>query len=264
MNIKVITRHAPSNYGSLLQAIATQTILERLGHRCEIIDYVRSDERGLRGVITALNGKKDWKDSFLKKLVYVSLRYPDEKVAEMKFDRMRRRYLNLTKRCCTSDDLSKLDADIFMTGSDQVWGPTLSGVYDEAYFLAFAGHNDKKVAYAASFGRTGFTDAELSKYKALLSGYSAITVREDSAVLDNYLRVISDHSMFLSRKINEFALQTLSDRILGYIKRHGALQNLQDTAFILGVARPSLSRAVSQLVSQGVLRKSDDGYVMVR
>lgn len=89
-------------------------------------------------------------------------------------------------------------------------------------------------------------------------------VREDSAVLDNYLRVISDHSMFLSRKINEFALQTLSDRILGYIKKNGALQNLQDTAFILGVARPSLSRAVSQLVAQGVLRKNDDGYVMVR
>ena len=63
---------------------------------------------------------------------------------------------------------------------------------------------------------------------------------------------------------SEFALQTLSDRIVSYIKNNGALQNLQDTAFILGVARPSLSRAVSQLVAQGVLRKSDDGYVMVQ
>lgn len=180
MNIKVITRHAPSNYGSLLQAIATQTILERLGHRCEIIDYVRSDERGLRGVITALNGKKDWKDSFLKKLVYVSLRYPDEKVAEMKFDRMRRRYLNLTKRCCTSDDLSKLDADIFMTGSDQVWGPTLNGLHDEAYFLTFV-KDRSKVAYAASFGRTDFNPETISEYKRLLSSYSAVAVRENSA-----------------------------------------------------------------------------------
>ena len=182
MNIKVITRHAPSNYGSLLQAIATQVILEGLGHRCELIDYVRDDEQGLRGVITALKGKSGWGDGLFKKLVYVSLRYPAEKIAEVKFGRMRRRYLNLTERCSTLDELSRLDADMFMTGSDQVWGPTLSGVYDEAYFLAFAGHNDKKVAYAASFGRTGFTDAELSKYKALLSGYSAITVREDSAV----------------------------------------------------------------------------------
>lgn len=89
-------------------------------------------------------------------------------------------------------------------------------------------------------------------------------IRKDENVLRNYLKVISDHSMFLSRRLNEFALQTLSDRIVSYIKNNGALQNLQDTAFILGVARPSLSRAVSQLVAQGVLRKSDDGYVMVQ
>ena len=67
--------------------------------------------------------------------------------------------------------------------------------------------------------------------------------------------------MFLSRRLNEFALQTLSSRIVSYIEHNGAIDNLQEAAFILGVARPSLSRAVAQLVSQGVLRKSDKGYV---
>lgn len=43
MDIKVITRHAPSNYGSLLQSIATIKIIERLGHKCEIIDYIRNE-----------------------------------------------------------------------------------------------------------------------------------------------------------------------------------------------------------------------------
>lgn len=38
MNIKVITRHMPNNYGSLLQSIATQHIIETLGHQCEIIN----------------------------------------------------------------------------------------------------------------------------------------------------------------------------------------------------------------------------------
>ena len=55
MDIKVITRHAPSNYGSLLQSIATITTLERLGHKCEIIDYIRDDEHGLSAVKTNLN-----------------------------------------------------------------------------------------------------------------------------------------------------------------------------------------------------------------
>lgn len=181
MDIKVITRHAPSNYGSLLQAIATQTILERLGYRCEIIDYVRSDEQGFRGVITALNGKKKWKDNFFKKLFYIGLRYPDEKIAEVKFRKMRSGYLNLTERCSTLDGLSKLDADIFMTGSDQVWGLTLNGCYDEAYFLTFV-KDRPKVAYAASFGRTDFAPSFICDYRRMLSSYSAISVREDSAV----------------------------------------------------------------------------------
>ena len=86
-------------------------------------------------------------------------------------------------------------------------------------------------------------------------------IESDKTVLHNYLTIISDHSMFLSRRLNEFALQTLSSRIVSYIEHNGAINNLQEAAFILGVARPSLSRAVAQLVSQGVLRKSDKGYV---
>lgn len=85
-------------------------------------------------------------------------------------------------------------------------------------------------------------------------------IERDRTVLWNYLAVISDHSMFLSRRLSEFALQTLSSRIVSYIRENGPVDNLQQTAFILGVARPSLSRAVSQLVGQGVLEKSDDGY----
>ena len=181
MDIKVITRHAPSNYGSLLQSIATVTILERLGHTCEIIDYIRDDEHGLKAVTTVLDGKQGWNGNLLKKLAYIALRYPEEKRAEMKFSRMRKKYLKLTGRCRTHEELKQLDADVFMTGSDQVWGPTLNGHYDEAYFLSFV--KDKpKIAYAASFGRTEFTPATLSEYKKMLSDYTGIAVRENSAV----------------------------------------------------------------------------------
>lgn len=181
MDIKVITRHAPSNYGSLLQSIATITILERLGHTCEIIDYIRDDEHGLKAVITSLNGKQGWNGNPLKKLAYIALRYPEEKTAEIKFSRMRKKYLKLTQRCRAHEDLRLLDADVFMTGSDQVWGPTLNGQYDEAYFLSFV-TGKPRTAYAASFGRTDFTPQILAEYKKLLSTYSGIAVRENSAV----------------------------------------------------------------------------------
>ena len=181
MDIKVITRHAPSNYGSLLQSIATINIMERLGHKCEIIDYIRNDERGLRAITTPLKNKKEWSGNIIKRIAYILLRYPEENIAERKFDKMRSKYLKLTERCTNISELSKLNADIFMTGSDQVWGPTLNGKYDEAYFLSFV-KGTKKTAYAASFGRTEFTDKTKNEYKKLLSKYDAIAVREDSAV----------------------------------------------------------------------------------
>lgn len=87
-------------------------------------------------------------------------------------------------------------------------------------------------------------------------------LKADQTVMQNYLRVISDHSMFLSNRLVEFALQTLSSRIVSYIENNGPISNLQETAFILGVARPSLSRAVSQLVSQGTLVKTAQGYTL--
>lgn len=182
MDVKVITRHAPSNYGSLLQSIATIKTIERLGHKCQIINYIRNDERGLKAILTPLKNKKEWSNNFLKRLAYILLKYPEEHKAEKKFDNMRSKYLKLTKRFANIQELSQLKADIFMTGSDQVWGPTLNGKHDEAYFLSFV-KEGKKVAYAASFGRTDFTPSTIMEYKRLLSTYDNIAVREDSAVL---------------------------------------------------------------------------------
>lgn len=181
MIVKVITRHAPSNYGSLLQSIATQTVINRLGYECEIIDYQRRDERGLKMILNLVSRKRDF-NSPLKKMFYIAVRYPIEKYAQCRFDRMRNRYLEMTKRCVTLEDLSQLDADAFMTGSDQVWGPVMTGMYDAAYFLQFATGRAKRLSYAASFGKTNFDATTTREYQRMLVSYDKITVREDSAV----------------------------------------------------------------------------------
>lgn len=213
MDIKVITRHAPSNYGSLLQSIATQTVLERLGHNCEIIDYIRDDEHGLSAVTTTLAGKKDWNGGVLKKIAYIMVRYPEEKSAELKFARMRAEFLKLTNRCRSHEDLSLLKADMFMTGSDQVWGPTLNGKYDSAYFLSFV-KDVPRIAYAASFGRTDFTPEVLSGYRNLLSEYAAIAVRENSAV-----ELLAQMGIECAGQVLDPTLLLTADEWTKYIKR---------------------------------------------
>lgn len=178
MKINVITRHAPSNYGSLLQSIATVNVLQRMGHDAFIIDYIRPDDLGLNKVKqeAALKG-----GSVVKKIIYTLIRYPIEKIAELRFRRMRKKHLKTTTRCSSIEDLAGLQADYFMTGSDQVWGPMVNGKYDPAYFLDFV-KNGKKVAYAASFGKAKLDEKNANEYKRLLSSYKKIAVREDSAV----------------------------------------------------------------------------------
>lgn len=180
MNIKVITRHGPSNYGSLLQSIATIKVLEKLGHNAQIIDYQRKDERGLQMVLTQLRMKNRF-SSPVKKIMYLFLRYPVEKLAQIRFDRMRKRWLKMTDRCSNYNELKKIHADIYMTGSDQVWGPTMSGKYDQAYFLDFV-KNERKISYAGSFGKIKFDDSIEAEFQRMLSSYDSIAVREDSAV----------------------------------------------------------------------------------
>lgn len=182
MNVKVITRHTPSNYGSLLQSIATIKVVESLGHVCEIIDYRRKDEYGIKSILTDVSRKKAWKHSLIKKWTYIALRYPEETFTQWKFGEMRQKYLRKTQTYHTIDELKKLDADVFMTGSDQVWGPLLNGKYDPIYFLSFVADDKKKVAYAGSFGREEFASQVLTEYKQLLIRYHYLTVREDSAV----------------------------------------------------------------------------------
>ena len=205
MNIKVITRHAPSNYGSLLQSIATVKVIEGLGCQCEIIDYQRPDEIGLSEVLTQLRRKNGYRNP-LKKLAYIAVRYPIEKFAQVRFDKMRKKYLKMTSRCSSHADLKKLSADAFMTGSDQVWGPMMNGVYDSAYFLQFARTGSRKLAYAASFGKTKFDEVTIADYKRMLADYDKIAVREKSAAkllkewgLNNCIGQVLDPTLLLTK-----------------------------------------------------------------
>ncbi len=205
MKIKVITRHAPSNYGSLLQSIATIKVIEGMGHDCEIIDYQRPDERGLSRVLSLLSQKEGYGNP-IKRMAYIALRYPIEKYAQMKFDFMRKKYLKMTVRCSNHEDLKRLKADAFLTGSDQVWGPMINGCYDDAYFLQFVSPGSKKLAYAASFGRTNFEYKTISDYKSMLAVYDKIAVREKSAAeliedwgLKNCIGQVLDPTMLLNK-----------------------------------------------------------------
>lgn len=193
MKAAVITRHFISNYGSLLQSIATEKVLNKLGYEAEIIDYIRDDENYHNIEKTILKNKKpEWFKDPIKRACYLALRSPEAAIAGIKFEKQRVRYLTLTQRYTNIEQLKNDPpvADVYITGSDQVWGPAGDGAYDGAYCLSFAPREKKKISYAASFGHTEVTGELTDYFKRNLSEYDHISVRENSAV-----RLINDMGM---------------------------------------------------------------------
>lgn len=186
MVVNVITRHAPTNYGSLLQAIATQRVIMNLGHECRIINYIPKCETGVRMAITQLEQKTKWRRNPIKKAIYLMVAEPETLLMDRKFLAMRKKYLLMGPCCATTEELKKLYAEkkdeVFLTGSDQVWGPISTGHYDPTYFLDFVPKSSRKLAFAASFGKAIFDEQTLKEYGVLLKKYDSLAVRENVAV----------------------------------------------------------------------------------
>lgn len=182
--ICLITRHAIVNYGSFLQTYATQKLFEDCGCHVEVLDYVRKDEEYHNVTELLLKKSNRWNRNFLTRLVYRIVQWPDHYVCGKAFEKERTKYLNLSARITDPIlDAEKIpEADIYCTGSDQVWGEIAQEDVDPMYFLSFAPQDAKKIAFSASFGKEDYPKERIDKFKTLLHGYSYITVREDSAV----------------------------------------------------------------------------------
>lgn len=183
-SICFITRHAIVNYGSFLQTYATQKIFEDFGLDTVVLDYVREDEEYHNVTELLLRKSKKWNKNFWLRCIYRIVQWPDHYICGKAFEKMRNKYLNLSNRITDIDkDIDKIPvADIYCTGSDQVWGEIAQDDVDSMYFLEFAPMNARKIALSASFGKDKYSKDRVAKFKDLLQKYDYITVREDSAV----------------------------------------------------------------------------------
>lgn len=174
MKISLITLHAIKNYGSVLQTMATQMMFESYGYEVEVINYIREDSLDK-------NLMKYWcGDNLIKKIAM----YPTLKRWKTVFNDFVKAHINLTEKTYTYESDFQdflLDADIYCTGSDQVWNSGWNGGIEKALFLSFVPENKYKFAYASSFGKKSLSEEEVNVTKQYIDQYQFISVREDSA-----------------------------------------------------------------------------------
>lgn len=170
MKIGIITFHFPVNYGAVLQAYALQQTLTAMGHDVEVIDY-KPDYHVKRSQWTWRYGGFHIRNLILPRL-------------NNKFVRFRDKHLRLTDRTYRNiDELKNAPpkVDAYICGSDQIWNPDITNI-DPAYFLAFGPPEVKRIAYAASFGKTTLHETEKEKIKGLIQQIDHVSIREKSGV----------------------------------------------------------------------------------
>lgn len=178
----VITMHRIYNYGSVLQTYATQKVLENTGVQCEIIDYIspcRAKVPLFLEYPPRLEGRR------IKKVFYYIAKVPSFILKDITFGGFIKKYINLSSRqyITNSDLLADVPkADIYITGSDQVWNSKYNHGVDKSYYLNFAPEDATRIAFVSSFGRNTLSEEEENAVKPMLKKYKSISVREDSAV----------------------------------------------------------------------------------
>ena len=174
MKIDIITLQAIKNYGSVLQAFATQKIWEQYGCDVEIINYVRENAKDE-------NLAKKWsKGNPVKYCVML----PTIRKWKYIFGDFCKTQLNLTDKIYTTDeDFNNfpLDADIYCTGSDQVWNSKWNQGIVYPLYLSFVPDSKLKISFSSSFGRAEISQEEIIATKEYLGQYNFISVREDEA-----------------------------------------------------------------------------------
>lgn len=185
MKIGIVTLPLHTNYGGILQAYALQTVLERMGHDVEHLQPMNSLPR----LHPMWKMPLVWCKRAFRKFFCGESKLPiftdPRKWITIHTDKFIRTHINC--RYINPSDWNEnlaREYDAIVFGSDQVWRLAYA-VPIEKYFGFFIGDDDvKRLSYAASFGTEEnlFTPNQLQTCSSLLKKFTAVSVRENSAV----------------------------------------------------------------------------------
>lgn len=161
-----------NNYGSILQYYAIQQYLKQFNVEAYWIRYMFPISDMIRVLVKKI--LFELTNGFRIKNIYLHIK---TQIAFRNF---------MYEKCHVSrykyDNINKLKenppiADIYITGSDQVWGGWL-----EPNYLTFAPKGKVKIAYAASFGKSDITEEHQTRIQDWVVDFDGVSVREKSGI----------------------------------------------------------------------------------
>lgn len=165
MKVGIITIIDNNNYGNRLQNYALQEYIKKLG-----LESITLKNK------VFLNDKIRWCLGRVKHIGYQD-NYSKNEKRKQNFLRFNEKINFSNKNVNPWKDIT--NCDYYIVGSDQVWNPWLGRLRD-VELLRFTKQNDKKIAYAASFGVDNLEEKHIRSIKSDLMRFNKISVRENT------------------------------------------------------------------------------------
>ncbi len=186
--IGILTYHTGYNYGASLQAYALQTVVGKMGYKCEIINFETQRFKASREMITL-------KPTRLKECIKILTRLPYWKSLHRRqfmFDSYTNSILHVSDLYRHENEViaHANDYDCIICGSDQIWNLSQDDApaANALFFLNFP-KAQRRVSYAASFGKwVKEAPNHEDVFLPWLKQFDAISVREQSGV--DYLKSV--------------------------------------------------------------------------
>lgn len=176
--VGIVTYIRNANYGSALQAYALQNVVRSKGYDAFVIDYtdmklehnVNTQKRVVRDrILSSFMAPRKLFELQKARTSFV----PNEQKAAI-FQNFEDKYIRFSQ-----DDYTRPDNfDVFICGSDQIWSLAVPGL-NWRFFLRFA-PEQKRVAYAPSFGMEEVPFYNRARLRKYLSEFPYLSVREGS------------------------------------------------------------------------------------
>lgn len=184
MKVGILTFQDAHNYGAVLQAYALKKYLKSLGLDARIINYHHRDiPNGFprKRKIEKNSVLNIYKHLYSKKAHYLRWERFEGFIYEL-IDKDKKVYNH-------ESELSKLDIDVWVSGSDQIWNSDITNGLNKGFFLEFD-TKGKKVTYAVSMGIDKLDEKYEEEFKNYINKIDYISVREDT--LKEYISNFTD------------------------------------------------------------------------
>ena len=177
-HVALLTVHNSGNYGSVLQSLATQKLIEGAGARCTVVDFRR--ERG-RGDESRYFSRNPHSHAPLASQMYSMMRRRGAREKTSVFrDFLARRARISDEHYNYFEDLYRLGVqgyDAYCVGSDRVWDIE-GGRGGQPFYLSFLPDDARRFSFSSFIGMRALPQDEERRVREGLSRFDGLSVRE--------------------------------------------------------------------------------------